>query len=154
MRVGEAHQIVEIDFLGAHQFMDQRADEQAVGARPDADPFVGDRAIAGADRIDGDELDAFRLQLAERDLDRVGGVILGHAEQHEIAGVLPVGLAELPERAAEGVEPGRRHVDRAEAAMRGEVLRAVLLGEPAGQRLALVAAGEEGELAGSRARTS
>ena len=58
MRVGEAHQIVEIDLLRAHQLVDQRADEQSVGAGPDADPFVGDGAVAGADRIDGDDLDA------------------------------------------------------------------------------------------------
>ena len=90
-------------------------------------------------------LTPLRLELAELDLDRVGGVILGDAEQHEVAGVLPVRLAELPERAAERVEPGRRHVDRAEAAVGGEVVRAVLLREPAGQRLALVAAGEERE---------
>ena len=146
MRVGEADQIFEVDLLRPHQLMDQRADEQSVGAGPDADPFVGDRAVAGADRIDGDDLDAFGLELAELDLERIGGVILGDAEQHEVSGVLPVRLAELPERAAEGVEPGRRHVDRAEAAVRGEVLRAVLLGEPAGQRLALVAAGEERKL--------
>src|SRR5436189_6321875 len=103
--------------------------------------------MAGADRIDGDELDAFLLELAELDLERIGGVILRHAEQHEVPGVLPVRLAELPERTAERIEPGRRHVDRAEAAVGGEVLRAVLLGEPAGQRLALVAAGEKSELA-------
>ena len=36
--------------------------------------------------------------------------------------------------------------------MRGEVLRAVLLRKPAGQRLALVAAGEERKLARDRAR--
>ena len=76
-------------FCGAHQFMDQRADEQAIGARPDADPLVGDRAVAGADRIDGDDLDALLLELAERDLERVGGVVFGHAEQHEVAACAP-----------------------------------------------------------------
>ncbi len=144
--IGVANQVVEVDLLCTQQFVDQCADEHAVGAGPDADPFVGDRAITGADRIDGDDLDAFFLELAERDLDRVGGVILGNAKQHEILGVLPVRLAELPERAAEGVEPGRRHVDRAEAAVSGEVDGAVCLRKPAGQRLALVAAGKEGEL--------
>ena len=81
-------------------------------------------------------------------------MILGDAEQHEVFGVLPVRLAEFPERAADGVEPRRRHVDRAEAAVRGEVGRAELLRPPAGQRLALVAAGEERELARIAARGS
>ena len=61
--------------------------------------------------------------------------------------MLPVGLAEFPERAADRVQAGGGHVDRAEAAMRGVVGRAELLRPPAGQRLGLVAAGEEGELA-------
>ena len=60
--------------------------------------------------------------------------------------MLPVGLAELPEAAADRVLPGGRHVDRAEAAMRRPVGRAEAGGPQAGQRLALVAAGEEGEL--------
>ncbi len=113
----------------------------------DAEPFVGDRRVAGADRVDRDELDAARLELAERDLDRIAVVVLGAAEQHEIARVLPIRLAELPERAADGVEAARGHVDRAEAAVGGIVRRAELARPPAGQRLALVAAGEEGELA-------
>ena len=73
-------------------------------------------------------------------------MVFRDAEQHEVAGVLPVGLAELPERAAECVEARGRHVDRAEAAVRGIVHGAVLLREPTGERLALIAAGEEGEL--------
>ena len=81
--------------------MDQREHEQAVGAGADADPFVGDRAVAGAHRVDRDDLGAARLQLAEADLDRVGIVVLGDAEQHEVLRVLPVRLAELPEGAAD-----------------------------------------------------
>ncbi len=134
------------------QLVHQRQHEQAVGARRDADPFVGDGGIAGAHRIDRDELGAIVggpvLQLAQADLDRVAAVILGDAEHQEIARALPIRLAELPERAADGVEAGRRHVDRAEAAMGRIVRRAELRRPPAGQRLALVAAGEEGELPG------
>src|SRR3546814_4774604 len=37
---------------------DQPEDEEPVGARPDAEPFVGDRRVAGSHRVDGDE---FRL---------------------------------------------------------------------------------------------
>ena len=75
-------------------------------------------------------------------------MVLGHAPQHQVAGVLPVRLAELPEAAAERVQPAGRHVDRAESAVRGVVDRAELLRPPAGERLRLVAAGEERELVG------
>src|SRR3546814_3339551 len=53
---------------------------------------------------------------------------------------------EFPERAAQRVQPAGGHVDRAEAAVRGVVDGAELLRPPAGQRLRLVAAGEEREL--------
>ncbi len=144
--VGVAGQVVEIDAAGAQQLMDQRQHEQAVGAGGDAEPFVRDRRVAGAHRVDRDELDAAPLQLPERDLERVAGVVLGAAEQHEVAGMLPVRLTELPERAADGVDPRRGHVDRAEAAVGGVVGRAELARPPAGQRLALVAPGEERQL--------
>src|SRR4030095_16136016 len=88
------------------------------------------------------------LQLPQADLDRIAAVILRNAEHQEIARALPVRFAELPERAADGVEPGRRHVDRAEAAMRRVVRRAELRRPPTGECLALVTAGEEGELLG------
>ena len=73
-------------------------------------------------------------------------VVLGDAEEEEEPGALPVGGAELPEGAAEGVDAGGGHVDRAEAAVGGVVRGAVLLRPPAGEGLRLVAAGEEGEL--------
>ena len=146
-RVGVARQEGEIDLVGEQQLADQCEDQQSVGARPHAEPFVGDRRIAGLDRVDADEFGAVALEHAEADLDRVRIVVFGAAEHHEIARQLPVGLAELPERAADRIEPAGRHVDRAEAAMRGVVGRAELGRPPAGQRLALVASGEEGELA-------
>src|SRR5581483_8164413 len=60
--------------------------------------------------------------------------------------MLPVGLAELPETPADGIEPSRGHVDRTESPVRREVRRAKLGRPPAGQGLALVTAGEESEL--------
>ena len=54
-RVGVSAEIIEIDLAGTQQFMDERADEQAVGAGPNADPLIGDRRIAGADGIDRDD---------------------------------------------------------------------------------------------------
>src|SRR5260221_11713582 len=53
---------------------------------------------------------------------------------------------ESPTGPADGIEPAGRHIDRAEAAMGGVIGGAELGRPPAGQGLALVAAGEEGEL--------
>ena len=147
-RIRVADQVVEVDLARGQQRVDQGQDQKPVRTRPDADPFVGDRRIAGAHRIDRDELCvAGGLQLAEADLERVGIVVLGDAEHQQIARVLPVRLAEFPERATDRVEAGGGHVDGAEAAMGGIVGRAELARPIAGQGLALVAAGEEGEAA-------
>ena len=146
--VGIAAEIFDIHLAGAQQLVDQGQDEQPVGPWRDRQPFIGDGRIAGPDRVDGDELDAFLLQFAEPDLDGIGIVILGDAEHHEIAGVFPVGLAELPERPADGIDAGGGHVDRTEPPVGGIVGGAELLRPPRGQGLALVAAGEEGELVG------
>ena len=145
-RIRVAHEIVDIDALRPEKLVNERADESAVRAGPDADPFVSNGVVARAHGIDGDDLRSVRLELAETDLDRVRAVVLGNAEEHEEFRVVPVRLAELPERAAERVEAGGRHVHRAEAAVGCVVRRAVLDGPPAGQRLRLVAAREEGEL--------
>jgi hypothetical protein len=45
-----------------------------------------------------------RLETAQADLDGVRVVVLGHAEEEEQLGALPVGRAELPEGAAQGVD--------------------------------------------------
>src|SRR3546814_18428004 len=58
--------------------------------------------------------------------------------------MVPVGLAELPERAADRIDAGGRHVDRAEAAAGREVRRAELMRPEAGARLALIAAVADG----------
>ena len=95
--------------------MDQGQDEQPVRAGPDADPLVRDGGVAGPHRVDRHHLGAARLELGETALDRVAVVILGHAEHQEVAGMLPVRLAELPEAAADRVLAGGGHVDRATA---------------------------------------
>ena len=56
-------------------------------------------------------------------------VILGRADHDEQLGAVEIGAAEFPERAANGVNHARRHVDGTETAMRGIVRRAELLGE-------------------------
>ncbi len=52
--VGVAAQVIDIDPVGFQQLVDEREHEEAVGARPDADPLIGDGRIAGPHRIDRD----------------------------------------------------------------------------------------------------
>ena len=147
-RVRVADQIVDVDAARLEQLVDERENQQPVRTGPHADPVVGDRRIAGADRVDRHEAGTALLELGYADLDRVRIMVLGDAEQHEELGPVPVGRPELPERAADRHDAGRRHVDRAEAAMGGVVRRSVLLSPEARQGLGLVATGEEGELPG------
>ena len=144
--VGVADEVVDVDAPRLQQFVDDGEDQQPVRPRADADPVVGHRRIAGAHRIDRYEPGAALLDLGDADLDRVGIMVFGDAEHDEEFRPVPVRRAELPERAADGHDAGGRHVDRAEAAMGGIVRRAELLGPESGQRLRLVAPGEEGEL--------
>src|SRR6516165_7170932 len=72
-------------------------------------------------------------------------MILGNAEHHEEPSACPVRFAELPKAATESVHSGCRHIDRAEPAMRGEIRSPELRCPIGGQRLALIATGEEGE---------
>ena len=146
-RVGEAGEVVRVDPPRLEQAVHEAEDQEPVGAGRDAEPVVGHRVVAGADRVDRDDLRAPRLQLADADLERVAVVVLGHPEEEEQLRALPVGRAELPEGAADGGDPGGGHVDRAEAAMRGVVGRAKRLRPPRGEGLRLVAPGEEGEAA-------
>ncbi len=74
---------------------------------------------------------------------RLNSPVLGGADHHEQPRAVEVGAAELPERAADRVDHPGGHVDRAEPAVRGVVRRAELACEEAGQRLHLVAAGEQ-----------
>ena len=144
--VGIAAQIVDIDPVGLQQFMDQREHKKSVGAGPDPDPLIGNRRITGAHRVHRDELRAAPAQTRQRDLDRVRIMVFGDAEHHEEPGARPIGLAEFPKAAAERIHAGGRHIDRAEAAMRGEVRCSELRRPISGQRLALIAPGEKGEL--------
>ncbi len=128
------------------QHVHHRHGEQAVHAGLDRQPFVGNRRVAGAHRVDRDELAALALELLQSDLDRVGRVILGHAPHDEIFGVVPVRRAEFPERKADRIQTGCRHVDRTEPAVRRPVRRAELLRPQTGQRLHLVATREESQL--------
>ena len=145
-RVGPLREVVQIDAPGRQQFVDDRQDQQPVGARRDPVPVVGHRVIAGADRVHPNHPRPPLLQLADPHLDRVAVMVLGHAEQDEQPGAVPIRLAKLPERAADGVDAARRHVHRTEAAMGCVVRRTEALRPVAGQALGLVAPGEEGEL--------
>src|SRR4030095_4171285 len=132
----------------------QREKDRAVGSRADRHPLVGDRRVAGADRIDRHEATAVALELRNSDLERIRVMILGRADHHEELRAVEVRAAELPERAAERIDHSRSHVDRAEAAVGGIVRRAELACEESCQRLHLIAASEEREaLRVSRADT-
>jgi hypothetical protein len=138
-------ELAVVQALG-QQLVDHRQQEGAVGAGADRHPLVGDRRVSGAHRVDRDEAPAVALELGDRDLQRVAVVVLGRPEHHEQPRAVEVGAAELPERAAYRVDQAGRHVDRAEAAMGGVVRGAELAREQAGQRLHLVAPGEQREL--------
>jgi len=130
------------------QLAHQRHEKCAVRAGADRHPLVGNRRIAGANRIDRNEAAARALELRDRDLQWIRVMILGRADHEEQLRTIQIGAAELPERAAHRVDHARRHVRRAEAAMRRIVGRAELLREQARQRLHLVASGEEREFFG------
>jgi len=122
--------------------VDHRQQKRAVRARTDRHPFVGNRRVAGADRVDRDKAAAITLELGQRHLHRIGVVILGRTDHHKQLGTVEVRPAELPERAADGVDHAGGHVHRTEAAVCGVIGGAELAGEHACQRLHLVAAGE------------
>jgi hypothetical protein len=128
--------------------VDDGQQQGAVGAGLDGHPLVGYRRVAGADGVDGDELAALALEVANGDLEGIGVVVLGGADHDEQLGAVQVGAAKLPEGAANGVDESRRQIDGTEAAVSGVVGGAELLGEEAGEGLHLVATSEEGEALG------
>ena len=145
-RVGVAHQEVAVVKPQCDDLVDQREQQRAVGAGTYAHPFVGDRRIAGAYRVDRDEAAAPALEFRDRDLHRIGVMVLGRAYHHEQLGAFQVRPAEFPERTADRVDHAGGHVHRTEAAVRGIIGRAELAREQAGQRLHLVAPREQREL--------
>ena len=58
MRICILDEIIEVDAVVDQQFSNQRTDEKPVGAGSDADPLVGERAVAAAHRIHRDDLRA------------------------------------------------------------------------------------------------
>ena len=119
--------------------MDQSENQQSIGAGGDADELVRYCRVARPYGIDRDDLGAAFLEAPKTELDRIGIVIFGDTDQQEELRKLPVGLAEFPEGAADGVGARGSHVHRAEPAMGGVVDRA-------DERLRLMPTSEEGEL--------
>ena len=146
--VGVARQKFAVVQALLDEFVDQRQQQGAVGAGLDGDPFVGNGRIAGAHRVDRDKAPATPLELGQLLLHGVGVVVFGGADHHEQLGTLQVGAAELPEGAADGVDHAGGHVDRAKTAVGGVVGGAELARKQAGERLHLVAPGEQGKLLG------
>ncbi|KGD38802.1 hypothetical protein DO70_6472 [Burkholderia pseudomallei] len=144
-RVRVARDEVAVVAAGLDQLANHRHEQRAVGAGADRYPFVGDCRVAGADRVDRDEPSARALEFRDRDLQRIRMMILGGADHEEQLRAIEIGAAEFPERAADRIDHAGRHVRRAKAAVRRVIRRAVLLREQAGERLHLVAAGEERE---------
>ena len=72
-------------------------------------------------------------------------MILGGADHHEQLRAIQIRPTEFPERAADGVDHAGRHVHRTETAVSRVVGRAELAGEQTGERLHLIAAGEQRE---------
>ncbi len=144
--VGIAHQEIAVVQTERDDLVDQRQHQRTVGTGADRHPFVGDGGIAGAYRIDGDEAAAFALEFRQGDLQRIGVMVFRRADHDEQLGTFQIGAAEFPERTADGVDHARGHVHRAEAAVRRIVGRAELAREQTGQRLHLVASGEQREL--------
>ncbi|MBV6477134.1 MAG: hypothetical protein MOGDAGHF_02816 [Rhodocyclaceae bacterium] len=146
--VGVAHQEVAVVEALGDDLVDDRQQQCAVGARADRHPLVGDGRVAGAHRVDRDEAAAVALEFRQRDLHRVGVVVLRRADHDEELGAVEVRPAELPEGAADGIDHAGGHVHRAEAAVRRVIGRAELAREEAGQRLHLISAREQGEFLG------
>ncbi len=146
--VGVADQVVEIDLAGFQQFVDQRQDEQSIGAGGDAYPFIGNCVIARADRVHADDLGTVGFKLAKADFDRVGIVVLSNAENHKQFCAVPIRRAEFPEGPAHGIDAASGHIDRAETAVGGVIQGAEILRPPACHGLGLVTTREKRKLFG------
>ena len=75
-------------------------------------------------------------------------MVFGRADHDKKLGVVQIRPAKFPEAAADGVDHAGGHVHRAKTTMRGVIGRAKLARKQAGERLHLVAPGEEGKLLG------
>ena len=75
-------------------------------------------------------------------------MVFGRTHHDEELGVIEIGAAELPERAANGIDHAGGHIHRTEAAMGRVVGRSKLTGKETRQGLHLVAPGEKRKLLG------
>ena len=123
-RIGQLREIIQIHFASFEQQMHHGEDKQSICAGCNADPFVGNRIVTCADRIDANHLRTTFLQPPQTHFDRVAVVIFGHAEEHEQFCALPIRLSELPKSTAHGVNAPSGHIHRAKAAMGCIVWRA------------------------------
>ena len=146
--VGVGDQEIPVIKPQSDDLADDGQQQGSVGAGLDRYPVVGDGGVTGAHRVDGDETSALAFEFAQRLFQGIRVMIFGRADHHEQFGPFQVGAAELPERAADGVDHSGRHVDRAETAVGGIIGGAELFGEETGQRLHLVPPGKERQLPG------
>ncbi len=115
--IGEASEVIEINFARFHQAMHQRQNKLPVGAGCNANPIVRHRVITSADRVHANHPRAACLDLADAHFDRVAVVVFGDTKQHEQLGMIPVRLAKFPERATHRIDARSGHVDRTEPAV-------------------------------------
>ena len=131
-----------VKLIGADQLVQQGHQQSAIGAGFDRNPFVGNRRVARAYRVDGNEAPTAAFELGQCHLERVAVVVFGRAQHDKELGALQVGPAKLPEAATHGVDHASGHIDRTKAAMSRVVGCAELTCKQAGQGLHLVAPGE------------
>ena len=86
--IGEALHKRMVKLLGANQLMQQGHHECAIGARLDWNPFVGNRRIAGANRVDRDEASTAALEFGEGYFERVAVMVLRRADHHKQLGAI------------------------------------------------------------------
>ena len=126
--------------------MHDRERKKAIRTGPYWHPLVGDRGVAGANRIDRHKLGAVAFQFFKADLDGIGRMIFGDTPEDKVFRTIPIGRAEFPERKSDRVKTRRRHVNRAKSTVRSPVRRAKLLRPQSGKRLHLITASKERKL--------
>ena len=125
-RIGVARHKLTVIQPQADQLTNQSHEQSAVRARLDGNPFIGNRRIAAANRIDRNEAPAAALVLRQRGFHRVAVMVFSSADHHKQLGSLQIWPAKLPKASANGVDHARSHVDGAKAAVRGVIGRSEL----------------------------
>ena len=90
--------------LPVRQLVHQREDEQPVGARTDAQPLVGDGRVAGAHRVEPRRTSPPAPSARRARSSGLEALVLGAAEQHEVAGAPSSGSPNSQNEPPMGIE--------------------------------------------------